>query len=177
MNRSRRLLLALPALLLTGCGFQLRRAPDWPLELNPIHVDGLGGRDPFYLALVQSLRAAGVEVLDARSPDAAELRVLSLRESRRVLSVTGAARISEYELSRVLDTALRLPGEPEGLPLGPLRASRVYVFDAAAVLSRDEREEELARAMDRDLLRLLQLRVQAAMAAPGVVEPADRGSR
>lgn len=175
MNGRRRLLLALPALLLAGCGFQLRGVSDWPAELNPIHVSGLGMRDPFYLALVQSLRAAGVEVLDARSIDASELRVLSLQERRRVLSVTGAARISEYELSRVLDTALRLPGAPEALPLGPLRASRVYVFDAAAVLSRDEREEELARSMDRDLLRLLQLRVQAALADPGAL-PSNRGS-
>ena len=163
MNPRRRLLLISPVLLLAGCGFQLRGAPDWPAELNPLHVSGLAMRDPFYLTLMQSLRPAGVEVLDARSPDAAELRVLSLRQRRRVLSVTGAARISEYELSRTLDAELRLPGEAEPLALGPLTATRVYVFEAAAVLSQSEREEELARAMDRDLQRLLLLRVQAAM--------------
>ncbi|TVP88518.1 MAG: hypothetical protein EA347_05750 [Thioalkalivibrio sp.] len=172
MNPRRRLLLALPALLLTGCGFQLRGAPEWPAELDPLHIGGLGARDPFYLTLVRTLRSAGVEILDARSPDAAELRVLSLRERRRVLSVTGAARISEYELVRVLDAELRLPDEDEPLPLGPLRASRVYVFDASAALSRSDREEELARAMDRDLQRMLQLRVQAEM---GDRQAADAG--
>lgn len=163
MNPRRRLLLTLPALLLTGCGFRLRGAPDWPAALDPIHIAGLNTRDPFYRTLVQGLRSAGVEILDAPAPDAAELRVLSLREQRRVLSVTSAARISEYELSRVLEAELRLPGEADPLPLGPLRASRIYVFDAAAALSRSDREEELARAMDRDLQRLLQLRVQALM--------------
>ena len=172
MNTRRRLLLTLPALLVGGCGFQLRGAPDWPARLDPIHIGGLGARDPFYLTLVRSLRSAGVEILDARSPDAAELRVVSLRERRRVLSVTGAARVSEYEFSRVLDAELHLPDAGEALPLGPLRTSRVYVFDASAALSRSDREEELARAMDRDLQRLLQLRVQAVM---GNRQPSDAG--
>jgi LPS-assembly lipoprotein len=163
VNPRRRLLLVVPTLLFTGCGFQLRGAPDWPPELSSIYVSGLGARDPFYLALAQNLRSAGVEVLDSRSADAAELRVLSLHEQRRILSVTGAARISEYELYRVLDAELRLPGVAEAQPLGPLRASRVYVFDASAVLSQSEREQELARAMDRDLQRMLQLRIQAVM--------------
>lgn len=165
------MLLGLPALLLAGCGFKLRGAPDWPPELSPIYVGGLGTRDPFYLALAQNLRSAGVEILDARSPEFAELRVVSLRERRRVLSVTGAARISEYELIRVLDAELRVPGVAEAQPLGPLQASRVYVFDASAVLSQSEREEELARAMDRDLQRMLQLRIQAVMAELRATDP------
>ncbi len=163
MNPARRLFVLLPAVLASGCGFALRGAPDWPSELDPIHIDGLGVRDPLYLMLVQNLRAGGAEVLDAGSPEAAELRVLSLSEQRRVLSVTGAARVSEYELVRVLDTELRLPGEAEPLPLGRLEASRIYVFDAASVLTRSEREEELARAMNRDLVRMLALRVRATM--------------
>jgi len=163
VNRARRLFVLLPAVLASGCGFALRGAPDWPPELDPIHIGGLGVRDPLYLLLVQNVRAAGAEVLSARSPEAAELRVLSLRDQRRVLSVTGAARVSEYELVRVLDTELRLPGEAEPLPLGRLEASRIYVFDAASVLTRSEREEELARAMNRDLVRLLALRVRAVL--------------
>lgn len=172
MKPRRRLLLAVPALLLTGCGFQLRGAPDWPPELNPIYISGLGARDPFYLMLAQTLRTAGVEILDVRAPGVAELRVLSLREQRRVLSVTGAARISEYELFRVLEAELRLPAVAEPQALGPLRASRVYVFEAAAVLSQSEREEELARAMDRDLQRMLLLRIQAVI---GDLRSADPG--
>ncbi|MFO8005895.1 LPS assembly lipoprotein LptE [Thioalkalivibrio sp.] len=163
MNRIRRLLVLLPATLLSGCGFTLRGASDWPSELDPIYIDGLDARDPLYLLLVQNLRAAGADVLENPSPVAAELRVLSLREHRRVLSVTSAARISEYELIRVLDAELRLPDAAEPLPLGRLEASRIYVFDAASVLTRSEREEELGRAMDRDLLRMLNLRVQAAL--------------
>ena len=163
MNRARRIFVLLPAVLVSGCGFKLRGAPDWPPELDPIHIGGLGVRDPLYLMLVQNLRAAGAEVLGTPSPEAAELRVLSLREQRRVLSVTGAARVSEYELIRVLDTELRIPGEAEPLSLGRLEASRIYVFDAASVLTLGEREEELAQAMNRDLVRMLALRVQAAM--------------
>ncbi len=154
------------ALLLTSCGFQLRSAPDWSAELDPVYIGGLGLRDPLYLTLVQSLRGAGVQVLATPTPGATALRVLRLGEERRVLSVTGAARISEYELTRVLEAELWLPDRPETLPLNRLEVSRVYVFDAAAVLAQSEREDELRQAMNRDLVRQLQLQVQAILDQP-----------
>ncbi|AHF00256.1 LPS-assembly lipoprotein LptE [Thioalkalivibrio paradoxus] len=164
MNAARIWGVALLVLVLAGCGFQLRGVPDWPDGLDPIRIEGLAVRDPLYLNLAQSLRAAGVEVLPPGTAGAAELRVLSLHDDRRVLSVTGAARISEYELVRQLEAELALPDVAERLPLGRLEVSRVYVFDAASVLGQSEREEELRLAMNRDLVRLLQLRVQALLA-------------
>lgn len=163
MNPGRRLALLFPVAFLAGCGFRLRGAPDWPPELSPVHVSGLDPREPLYLMLAQTLRAAGVEVVTSPAPDVAELIVLALRQERRVLSVTSAARLSEYEVTRVLETELRVPGDVERRSLGRLESSRVYLFDAASVLSRTDREEELARAIDRDLINLLQLRVRAVM--------------
>lgn len=161
-----RALVLLLTLLLAGCGFQLRSAPDWSAELDPVYIGGLELRDPLYLTLVRSLRGAGVEVLTTPTPQATVLRVSRLSEERRVLSVTGAARISEYELSRVLEAELRLPDRPETLALNRMEVSRVYVFDAAAVLAQSEREDELRQAMNRDLVRLLQLQVQAILDQP-----------
>lgn len=167
-----RTLVLLLILLLAGCGFQLRAGPEWSAEIDPVYIDGLGLRDPLYLTLVQSLRGAGVEVLTSPTPQATVLRVLRLSEERRVLSVTGAARISEYELTRVLEAELRRPAPPETLALNRLEVSRVYVFDAAAVLAQSEREDELRQAMNRDLVRLLQLQVQAALdRPPAATEP------
>ncbi len=163
MNRGRRLTLLFPVAFLGGCGFRLRGTSDWPPELSPIHVSGLDQREPLYLMLAQTLRAGGIEVVASPSPDVAELIVLTLRQQRRVLSVTAAARLSEYEVTRVLEAELRVPGMPERRPLGRLESSRVYLFDAASLLSRTDREEELARAIDRDLITLLQLRVRAVM--------------
>jgi LPS-assembly lipoprotein len=159
----RALAAALLALVLAGCGFQLRDTPDWSPALDPIYIDGLAARDPLYLSLTQSLRSAGIEVLAAPSAQATVLQVLALREERRVLSVTGAARISEYELIRQLESALLPPGAPQALPLNRLEVRRVYVFDAASVLAQSEREEDLRQAMNRDLVRLLQLGVQAVL--------------
>ena len=154
------------ALAIAGCGFQLRGTPNWPTELSPIRVEGLESRDPLYLLLAQSLTAAGLEVLPPGSDGkASELRVLDLRDRRRVLSVTGEVEVAEYELVRSLETELRLPGEPEPVPLGRLEARQAYTFEAASVLSEEETEEELRRVMNRDLVRLLQFRVRAATAA------------
>jgi LPS-assembly lipoprotein len=163
------------ALVLAGCGFQLRGGPDWPAALDPVGIVGLDPNDPLRIDLVQSLRAAGLSVRDTAEADGNRIRILALREERRVLTVTAGARISEYELTRRLEAELRLAGAAEPVPLGSLEVGRVYRFDPAAVLGQGDREEALRRAMNRDLVRLLQLRVQAAMAEGGGTAPATGG--
>jgi LPS-assembly lipoprotein len=170
MNVLRTLFLSLLVLALAGCGFQLRGTPNWPSELSPVYVSGLETRDPFYLLLAQSLRSAGIEVLGEPVRGGSEIRILALREQRRVLTVTGDARINEYRLVRRLDSELRLPGASAPLSLGELEVRQTYSFDAAAVLAQETREDELRTVMNRDLVRLLQYRVRAATG--GIVVPA-----
>lgn len=170
MNILRTLFLSMLVLAVAGCGFQLRGTPNWPAELSPVYVSGLETRDPFYLLLVQSLRSAGVDVVNEPMAGGSEIRILALREQRRVLTVTGAAQINEYRLTRRLDSELRLADAAAPLPLGELEVRQTYSFDPAAVLAQETREDELRTVMNRDLVRLLQYRVRAATG--GIVAPA-----
>jgi LPS-assembly lipoprotein len=170
MNVLRTLFLSMLVLALAGCGFQLRGTPNWPAELSPVYVSGLETRDPFYLLLVQSLRSAGVEVVTEPVAGGSEIRILALREQRRVLTVTGEAEINEYRLTRRLESELRR-ADAAPLPLGQLEVRQTYSFDPAAVLAQETREDELRTVMNRDLVRLLQYRVRAATG--GIVAPAE----
>ncbi|OOC09328.1 MULTISPECIES: LPS assembly lipoprotein LptE [Thioalkalivibrio] len=146
---------------LAACGFQLRGTGGWPSELDPVEIRGLQPRDSLYQELARGLRASGVEIVERRPDDrGVTLEIASVNDSRRALSVSDQARVSEYELTRSMRVRLR-PADGEATDLDTLRASRTYVYDETAVLSRSEREEDLRATMNRDLVALLQRRVRA----------------
>lgn len=146
---------------LAACGFQLRGTGGWPAELDPVEIRGLQPRDSLYQELARGLRASGIEIVDERPEErGATLEIRSVDDSRRALSVSDQARVSEYELTRSMRVRLR-PADGEATDLDTLRASRTYVYDETAVLSRSEREEDLRATMNRDLVALLQRRVRA----------------
>ncbi|WP_018935167.1 LPS assembly lipoprotein LptE [Thioalkalivibrio sp. ALJ24] len=158
---SRVLAVLVLAASLAACGFQLRGAGDWPAQLDPVEIRGLQPRDSLYQELARGLRASGVEVVDSRPEErGVTLEIRSVDDSRRALSVSDQARVSEYELVRRVQVRLH-PADGEAVDLEPLRASRTYVYDETAVLSRSEREEDLRDTMNRDLVALLRRQVEA----------------
>ncbi|WP_018865699.1 MULTISPECIES: LPS assembly lipoprotein LptE [unclassified Thioalkalivibrio] len=159
---------------LAACGFQLRGSGEWPEALQPVQITGINARDSLYRELAVTLGSAGVEIVNQRPEgQGAILEIRSVNDQRRTLSVTEAARVSEYELVRTVEVRLR-PVDGEAVDLGPLRASRIYLFDGTAVLSRGEREATLREAMDRDIVGQLQRRIAALTEPDGRLrEPAE----
>ncbi|OOC47920.1 MULTISPECIES: LPS assembly lipoprotein LptE [Thioalkalivibrio] len=157
---------------LAACGFQLRGGSEWPETLNPVQITGINARDSLYRELAVTLGSSGVDVVRQRPEgQGAILEIRSVNDQRRTLSVTEAARVSEYELVRTVDARLR-PVDGEAVDLGPMRASRIYLFDGTAVLSRGERESTLREAMDRDIVSQLQRRIAALIEPDGSLREA-----
>ena len=172
---ARALLVLLLTAALAACGFQLRGVTEWPEAMTPVQITGISPRDSLYRELAVSLGSAGVEVVDQLPEERGTiLEIRSVRDDRRVLSVTEAARVSEYELVRTVEVRLRPVGE-EAVDLGTLRASRIYLFDATAVLSRSEREETLREAMNRDIVSQMQRRIAALIDEDGRLRDPDAG--
>ena len=148
------------SLLLSACGFQLRGAAELPPQLERTYVTGLQEHPGFARELAGVFRAAGVTLVESREAATAEFRVRRLVTDRRVLSVGGDARVSEYELFMVLDYEVR-GGEWTAEPV-TLNITREYVHDPLLVLSQGEQERALRQAMERDLAQLVMFRLQAA---------------
>ncbi|WP_175628241.1 LPS assembly lipoprotein LptE [Thioalkalivibrio denitrificans] len=108
------------------------------------------------------LDASGVTVVDTREEATAELRVRRLSTGRRVLSVGGDARVSEYELYLVLEYEVRGRDNDWAVEPVTLTVTREYVHDPIQALSQREREETLRESMHRDLAQLVMFRLQAA---------------
>ncbi|MDM0014004.1 LPS assembly lipoprotein LptE [Variovorax sp. J22P168] len=150
---------AIAALALPGCGFELRKAPDFAFK--SIVVTGNGA---FSNYLRRQLRAAGtVEVLAADQADKAEAVLELLGESRNnvVLSTTPDGQVRELQLILTLRFRVRGQGGRELLAPTQLQQSRDITYNETAALAKEGEAELLYRDMQSDIAQQVMRRLAA----------------
>lgn len=150
----------LVAAVMSGCGFQLRGAASLPEEMSSTWLDARDRTSPFIRELELLLRANGVALAESPGNGIARLEILTERITRRALSISGEARVREFELVFELRFRLVGPGGNELLPAESLRLQRDYTFDEQEILGAANEEEmireELRRSMAQALIRRLE---------------------
>ncbi|MDI3515706.1 MAG: LPS assembly lipoprotein LptE [Gammaproteobacteria bacterium] len=159
----RRLLLAgcgAVALLASGCGFRLR-GPQ-ALDFATVHINTppeteLGAQ------LRRLIATSGTTTVTEDAEQAeARLQILGNARGREILSLTGAGKVREYQLTQTLRFQLL---DKAGKPLIPptsLSARREYTFDDSQVLGKEQEEALLYRDMQADLVQQMMRRLAAA---------------
>ncbi len=147
--------------LLSACGFHLRGDVTLDARLNKLHIVGADAYDPLIRELTQTLMASGASVVSDAGQATAELHILKNSSSRRVLSVSSAGKVREYELFQTLEFKVRDTAGRELLAPQHLELTRAYLFDKEDVLGKSSEEATLRRDMRRDLARLMMLRLEA----------------
>jgi len=148
------------ALVLAGCGFQLRGSASLPAEMDTTWVVVEDPASAFARELELLLRGNDVELVDGPGEGVAELHILRERITRRALTISEDARVREFEL--VFDMQFRLDGTGGEILLGPesLRLRRDFQFDEQEILGAATEEEmmreELRRSMAASLIRRLE---------------------
>ncbi len=160
----RRLLLAGgAALLLSGCGFHLRgpQALDFAtLHLNTPPESALGAQLRRLIATTGTTR-----VIDQADQAEARLQILSNDRGREILSLTGAGKVREYQLTQTVRFQLLGQGEKLLIPPTSLQTRREYTFDDSQVLGKEQEENLLYRDMQNDLVQQLMRRLAVARRA------------
>jgi len=156
----RRLLLATPLLALAGCGFQLRRAPEFAFRTIALPAGGLVATE-----LRRTLGSAGtVQVLPANAkPETAQviLDILSETREKVVVGVNASGQVREFQLRTRLHFRLRTPQGRELIPDTELLQQRDVSFNESAVLAKETEEGLLYRDMQTDLVQQLMRRIAA----------------
>ena len=152
--KRRLFLAALPAALVAGCGFQLRRVTDLPF--SSLYIEAASGS-----AVAQRIRVLLTANKQTRlAATAAEAEaVLKLREdvrSKTILSLSGAGRVTEYRLGLRLTYAVSgRDGQEWGAP-ETIELNRDMTYDDAQLLAKGAEEKLLYRDMeDNAALRIL----------------------
>jgi len=161
------------ALLLAGCGFQLRQAPRFAFRSLLINAPA---NSPLALELKRSLGAdTPVEVLGpgalaipatgAASAAAVPGRVIFdlLQEQREkvVVGLNASGQVREYQLRSRMRFRVRAPDGRELIPETELAQQRDISFSESLVLAKEAEETLLYRDMQSDLVQQLMRRLAA----------------
>jgi LPS-assembly lipoprotein len=155
-------LAAAGALALAGCGFELRKAPEFAFKSIAV-----AGTSAFSNYLRRQLRAAGtVEVLPADQADKADavLQILGENRNNVVLSTTPDGQVRELQLILTLRFRVQGRGGKELLAPTEIQQSRDITYNETAALAKEGEAELLYRDMQNDIAQQVLRRLAAIKA-------------
>ncbi len=158
----RRLLLAFAGFaggaLAGGCGFRLR-GPQ-PLDFATIHIGVSELTELGALLRRQVLTSGTTTVVEDPAKADVTLQILTAERGREILSLTGAGKVREYQLT--LRIRFRLTDNKSVTDLIPptnLLARREYTFDDSQILGKEQEEALLYNDMQNDLVQQIMRRL------------------
>ena len=155
------------ALLLAGCGFQLRGTADLPFDtlFIPNTTGGIA------LDLKRNIQS-GTRTAVVDDPKKAEAVLEFSEESREkhILSLAATGRVREYQLR--YNVAFRVHDGKGGefLPTSRVQLKRDVSFNDSDVLAKETEEQLLYRDMQFDMVQMVMRRLAAAQPAKPVAQ-------
>jgi LPS-assembly lipoprotein len=156
--------LALLVSLIQACGFQLRGALDLSQDMSPIYLQQNSlfdlGREIKLL-----LNANKLQIAENETQAKTQIALLSEGRSRRVLSVDSNGRVREYLLNYTVNFSIKIKqttGINQQGRQDTITVRRSLVFDPEAVIAVVNESEILYKDMQRDVARLILLKLQAS---------------
>ena len=161
MKRRPLLVLAAAAAVLAGCGFELRRAPDFAFSSIAVAASP---NSAMANELKRSIAADGkVSVVDPARRDTAQVVMDFVSEQREkvVVGMSATGQVREFQLRTRLKFRLRTPQGKELIPETELLQQRDISFNESAVLAKESEENLLYRDMQSDIVQQLMRRLAA----------------
>lgn len=141
-------LTAVMAVMLTGCGFQLRGAPPVSSALEPLAVECSNPvPDTLCRSLREQLNLGNVRIAPVADADYI-LRLKNFERDRRASAITAQAAAAEYTLRHSVDLEVISADRVPMVATTRLTTSESYRYDETNVLARQREEETLQQQMD-----------------------------
>jgi len=165
------LLATLGGLVLSGCGFALRRPTELPF--SKLAISGFNPNSPMAEALRQALPRNVTVVAQPKDADVVLLAIED-RFDRTVAASTAAGQVREFRLRVALRFRLDRPDGSTQLPETQLELTRDMSYNETAALAKQAEEAGLVHEMRMDLAQqLLQMLAAAGRSvSQGAAQPA-----
>jgi LPS-assembly lipoprotein len=148
------------ALLLAGCGFQLRGTADLPFDtlyMPPATTPGIA------LDLKRNIRSGTrTTVIDDPKKADAVLEFSMEARDKLILSLAATGRVREYQLRYRVGFRVHDGKGGEYVPSSTVQLTRDITFNDSDVLSKEAEEQLLYRDMQTDMVQQIMLRLAAA---------------
>jgi LPS-assembly lipoprotein len=152
---------ALGALLLAGCGFQLRNSQTYGFQsiaLTPARGS------PVALELARYLGNAVrvVSAPDVQPPPDVILDIVQEKREKTVVGVNASGQVREFQLRLTVKFRLRTPQGAEPIATSEIVQQRDISFSETAVLAKEAEEALLYKDMQADIVQQLLRRLGSA---------------
>ncbi|MEO8281309.1 MAG: LPS assembly lipoprotein LptE [Ideonella sp.] len=156
-------LAATGAVLLSGCGFELRRAP--ALNFRTIQLRGFADRSPLAEELRVNIDASRTTlVVDSLAQADVVLQVLADARERSVVASTSAGQVRELQLRSRFVFRLSTRSGRVLIPTREIRLDRDMSYSETIALAKEQEEAALFRAMQSDIVSQV-MRILSAVSA------------
>lgn len=158
----------LAMLLLGGCGFHLRGAPDLPFQ--SIYLD-LPETSSLNTELRRNLRAGGTIVTSNPKDAEAILTVLADQREKKILTLNTFGRVREYALHQNFRFTVK---DSQGATLVPptdIALKREITYNEQQELSKQAEETLIYREMQSDIVQRILRLVAASKHAKSTQQP------
>ncbi len=149
----------LAALVLAGCGFQLRGTADLPFETIYVPNATAGVALDLKRNLQVGTRA---RVVDDPKEAQAILQFTEEAREKEILSLTGGGRVREFQLRYRVGFRVHDGKGREFVPPSTIRLTREVTFNDSAVLAKETEEQLLYRDMQADMVQQIMRRLANA---------------
>jgi LPS-assembly lipoprotein len=166
MAAARTLLLLGLALVLGGCGFQLRDDADLPPQMAQTQMVINDQYSTLARRVKTMLEQNGVRFVNADQASA----ILEIPENEvvtNVLTIGNNARVQEYRITHTVQFRLSDAQGNEILPMQTLRQTSVVRFNEEKILAMSREQEYLKKDLAETLARLLVTRLESVSAGSG----------
>lgn len=148
--------------LLTACGFHLRRPPDLPAQMRAIYISG--GDAILVRSLRRDLETGSSQVVEDATLATALLKIIQVHQSSTLLAISSTGVPLEYKVVYQVEFSLLVGNsmlvEPQTLVL-----SRTYNYNISDALGNQQQEQGLYSTMAADMAQLITFRIEAAAKA------------
>jgi LPS-assembly lipoprotein len=152
---SRRSLFASAALplawALSGCGFELRRAPE--LRFRTIQLIGFQPRSPLAVELRMNINASTTtKVVEGLAQAQVVLEAVDDTREKVVAASNSVGQVTEFTLRDRFSFRLKSVGGRELIPKTEILLNRDLIYTESAALGKEQEEAFLYRAMQSDIV-------------------------
>ena len=148
------------ALVIAGCGFQLRGTAEVPFETLYLP----GAQTGIALDLKRTIQAGTrVKVVDDPKGAQAILHFTEETKQKEILSLTGTGRVREFQLRyRVGFRVADGKGAGDYVPQSTIQLTRDVTFNDTEILAKEAEEQLLFRDMQSDMVQQIMRRLASA---------------
>lgn len=164
--RRRTLLLALPPLALSACGFRLQGSRPLPEPLRRVFLESeqpYSAEEPAIEAALRTrLRRRGADVTGSAASADSVLTLSNIRQRSEVLSVSTQGRAIEFEIQVEVTFSL---ADDKGVLVPPqtLSARRALSFPTEQILPKEAEEARLAEFLQDELAERILLQLESRL--------------